>query len=219
MPQIFTPKANTWIRVLILALPVLAVGVFALGYGLTWSGYETGVSQVKKQPIPFSHRHHVGELGLDCRYCHASVATSAFADLPPAHTCMSCHSQIWNQAEMLAPLRESFRTGKPLAWVRVHDLPGFVYFHHGIHLAKGVGCTECHGRVDKMSLTFKTRSLYMKWCLDCHRDPGPHLRPPDEVFNPRWRPTGDPLLQGKKWMEYYRIAPARSLTDCVVCHR
>lgn len=219
MSQIFQPSANSVVRVGLICVPILIVGIVCLGYALTNSGYATQVGNPPPQPVPFSHQHHVGEIGLDCRYCHAAVEGSAFADLPPTHTCMTCHSQILSQAPILAPVRESFRTGEPIRWTRVNDLPDFVYFDHSIHIAKGVGCTECHGRVDEMPLTWKTNSLYMKWCLDCHADPAPHLRPHEAVFDSNWQPQGDALKQGLELMKQYRIPSAHSLMDCIVCHR
>ena len=137
----------------------------------------------REQPVPFSHKHHVGDDGIDCRYCHTSVETSSFAGLPPTETCMSCHSQIWANAELLEPVRASFRTGKSIAWTRVHDLPDFVYFNHSIHVNKGIGCSTCHGRVDQMPLTYKVNTLYMQWCVECHRNPAQYVRPRDQVFN------------------------------------
>ncbi len=144
------------------------------------------------QPIPFSHKHHVGDVGIDCRYCHTSVETSAFAGLPSTTICLTCHSQLFAKAAVLEPLRRSVATGQPIAWNRVHTLPDFVYFNHGIHVAKGVACGECHGRVDQMPLTWRTAPLEMEWCLDCHRDPAPHLHPKSEVFAMASRagPTG-----------------------------
>ena len=133
----------------------------------------------REQPIPFSHAHHVGGLGIDCRYCHTSVETSSFAGIPPTKTCMNCHSQIWSTSPTLEPVRESFRTGVSIQWTRVNDLPDYVYFNHSIHVNKGIGCESCHGRVDRMPLTWQENSLQMDWCLDCHRDPGKHIRPRD----------------------------------------
>ncbi len=219
MAQIFKSSANTWVRTVLIGLPLLALVFICAGNALTWSGYRTDIGKPPDQAVPFSHQHHVGEVGLDCRYCHAAVESSSFADLPPTHTCMTCHSQILSQAPMLAPVRESFRTGEPIHWTRVNDLPDFVYFDHSIHVAKGVGCVECHGRVDEMPLTWKSHSLYMKWCLDCHANPAPRLRPREAVFEMDWRPAGDPLHQGLELMKRYHIPSAHALTDCIVCHR
>ena len=142
-----------------------------------------------QQPVPFSHKHHVSDDGIDCRYCHTSVEKSSFAGLPPTETCMTCHSQIWTDSPMLAPVRASFATNTPLKWNRVHDLPGYVYFNHSIHVAKGIGCSTCHGRVDQMPLTRKTETLYMKWCLDCHRNPQKYIRPRDKIYDMAWQPA------------------------------
>jgi hypothetical protein len=212
---------NTLSRAAFVLAPIAAMGAAWLGYSWTWSGYSTGVDRVPRQPVPFSHKHHVSGLGIDCRYCHASVEKSSFADMPPTQTCMTCHSQIWNQSEMLEPVRESFRTGKPIAWVRVNDLPGYVYFNHAIHENKGVGCAVCHGEVDEMAMTRKTAPLYMKWCLECHGDPARFLRPPEAEFDMEWKPPGDEgdaLAQGRALMKHYRIHAER-MTDCTVCHR
>jgi hypothetical protein len=183
------------------------------------SSYATGQGEVVVQPVPFSHEHHVGQLGIDCRYCHTSVEHSSFAGIPPTKTCMNCHSQIWVGSEMLKPVRDSYRDNVSIRWQRVHNLPGFVYFDHSIHVHKGVGCFECHGRVDRMPLTYQAHSLLMEWCLDCHRNPAPHLRPREEVFNMAWEPPADREELGQKLMEKYKIRDAYKLTSCSVCHR
>lgn len=188
MPQIFPRSANDFARISIL------VGLLLLG-GLVWagalvhkSGYRTGEGLYLHQPVPFSHEHHVRGLGLDCRYCHTSVETAASAGIPPVATCMNCHRQIWTNADLLEPVRSAWRTGVPIQWERVHDLPDFVYFNHSVHVAKGIGCSECHGQVDEMPLTVQVASLDMQWCLECHRDPIQRVRPRDEVFNIDWDP-------------------------------
>jgi hypothetical protein len=185
-------------------------------YGITSSSYVTGAGTAIAQPVPFSHKHHVSGIGLDCRYCHTTVEESSFATIPPTETCMSCHSQIWVNSSMLEPVRASFRTGQPIAWTRVHDLPNFVYFDHSIHVRKGVGCATCHGRVDQMPLIWQVESLQMQWCLECHRAPERFVRPREEVFNMQWRPPGNQLELGKQLVEKYKI---RKLTDCSICHR
>ena len=217
MAAIFKPTAN-------LALKLVFAGVAALGLVLVlgpWllpqADYFTGVGMPRAQPVPFSHEHHVSGLGLDCRYCHTSVETSSNAGLPPTHTCMTCHSQIWTNAAMLAPVRESLAEGKPLHWKAVNVLPDYVFFDHSIHVAKGVGCTTCHGPIGRMPLTWKGATLQMSWCLSCHRDPAPNLRPRADVFDPDWKPDGK-TPSGEKLMARYGIHPA-SLTDCSVCHR
>ncbi len=148
--------------------------------------------------MPFSHEHHVGVLGIDCRYCHTSVENSSYAGLPPTKTCMNCHSQIWVGSDMLEPVRDSYRTDASLTWQRVYNLPGFVYFDHSIHVHKGVGCTTCHGRIDEMPFTYQEPSLLMEWCLDCHRNPAPNLRPRGEVFDVKWQPPPDQADRGRK---------------------
>ena len=171
-----------------------------------------------EQVVPFSHRHHVGDDGFDCRYCHTSVETSAFAGIPPTHVCMTCHSQLFTDQPVLAPVVQSLRSGEPIRWKRVHDLPDFVYFNHGIHVAKGVGCEECHGRVDEMPLTWREAPLTMQWCLDCHRNPEMHLRPLEHVFDMGWKPDEDQRALGKRLVAQYHIHTS-TLTDCSTCHR
>lgn len=200
-------------------------GVFilaALGgalYTVALSPYYTDVNVAREQPVPFSHKHHVGELGIDCRYCHTSVEKSSFAGIPPTQTCMSCHSKIWTNAAMLEPVRASYREDKSIAWTRVNALPDFVYFDHSIHVAKGVGCTTCHGPIAEMPLTWRANTLYMSWCLDCHRAPEKYVRPKSEVFNPDYQlPTDQPEL-GKRLVTEYKIQNVRALTSCSTCHR
>ena len=170
------------------------------------------------QPVPFSHRHHAGELGIDCRYCHQSVEETATAGYPPTHTCMTCHSQLWTNADALAPVRESFAEGWPIPWNRVHDLPDYIYFDHSIHVAHGVGCSECHGPVDTMNRVYQAEAFYMSWCLECHRNPAPHLRPPDQVFNLDWQPPADRAALGRRLMAAFDIEPG-NLDSCYSCHR
>jgi hypothetical protein len=185
--QIFHRSANSLAKVSIFG------GVFLLGlvgvvvYTLMGtSGYLTGQYVVKRQPVPFSHEHHARGLGIDCRYCHTSVERSAFAGLPPTETCMNCHRQIWTNAELLEPIRASYRDNVPMQWTRVHDLPDYVYFNHSVHIAKGIGCYSCHGKVNRMPLMLQNASLQMQWCLDCHRNPVQNVRPREEVFNLDW---------------------------------
>src|SRR5467141_605365 len=186
MSQIFHRSTNTISRVTIYAAVFFLAGLTWVLMALDRAPYTTGQGVVLRQPIPFSHQHHVAALGIDCRYCHTSVETSSFAGIPPTKTCMNCHSQIWTGAALLEPVRESFRSGKSLVWNRVNDLPDFVYFDHSIHINKGVGCNTCHGPVDRMPLMYNNASLQMEWCLDCHRAPEKYLRPRDQVFNMRY---------------------------------
>jgi hypothetical protein len=216
--QVFRPAANT-IALLVMAslgaAPILLVG---LGYSLMRSSYVTDQSVTREQPVPFSHAHHVGGLGLDCRYCHTSVSTARFAGVPPTETCMTCHSELWTNAAMLAPVRESLAANKPIHWQRVHVLPDYVYFEHSIHIAKGVGCSTCHGAVDKMPLMRQAAPLTMGWCLDCHRHPEAEIRPRDKIFDMKWTPPKDPIAAGRRLMGEYHIDTAH-LTDCSKCHR
>jgi Cytochrome c7 and related cytochrome c len=219
MPQIFHPSANTLSRLTIYGSVVVILGPVIVAYLIFQSPYQTHVGVVEPQPVPFSHEHHVKGLGIDCRYCHTTVETSSFAGLPPTHTCMSCHSQIWSTSAMLEPVRTSLAEKKPLVWTRVHDLPDFVYFHHGIHIQKGIGCVSCHGRVDQMPMMWKEEPLTMAWCLDCHRHPERHLREKREVFNMDWSPPArEQLAIGRNLIEREHIEVDR-LTNCSVCHR
>jgi hypothetical protein len=219
MPQIFHPSTNTISRVSIAGGIGLLAVLAAVGGGLFDSSYLTGVSVPREQPIPFSHAHHVGGLGIDCRYCHTSVERSSFAGIPPTETCMNCHRQIWSQSPMLEAVRASYRTGEPLRWNRVYDLPGFAYFDHSIHVAKGVGCVTCHGRVDTMPLLWREASLYMSWCVNCHREPWRHLRPREHVFDLEWQPTEDQETLGRRLARDYDVKDPHTLTSCSTCHR
>ena len=176
----------------------------------------TRAGEFIEQPIQFSHLHHAGDDGIDCRYCHTSVETAAFAGIPPTKTCMNCHSQIWSTAAILEPVRASFRDDRSLRWIRVHDLPDFVYFNHSIHVKKGMGCETCHGRVDQMPLMLQENSLQMEWCLNCHRAPEQFVRPRSEVFTMGYRPPVPQSVLGPKLVNEYGI---QSLTSCSTCHR
>jgi len=217
LSAIFGPSANLIAKTVMCAAAVGAVALVGAGWALPQIEYYTEVGIVQPQPVPFSHEHHVAGLGIDCRYCHTSVEVSATAGLPATHICMSCHSQIWTNAEMLAPVRRSLAEGIPIRWNRVNAVPDYVFFNHSIHVAKGVGCTTCHGPIDKMPLVWKGASLQMGWCLDCHRNPAPNLRPHEEVFNPEWKRTPD-TPSGEQLLAQYKIHP-ETLTDCSVCHR
>ena len=219
MSQIFHPSMNTLSRLSIFGALFFALGLLILAYLIQGSPYQTQVGVVREQPVAFSHEHHVRGLGIDCRYCHTSVETSSFAGIPPTHTCMSCHSQIWSTSPMLEPVRASLANNRPIHWNRVHDLPNFVYFNHGIHVQKGVGCVSCHGRVDLMPMMWKEQPMTMSWCLECHRNPEKHLRPKEEVFNMNWEPPdGDQLAIGRELVERNHI-PVDRLTNCSTCHR
>lgn len=219
MSQIFHRHTNIYSRLSILAVAVVAATLGGVVAMLNLSGYNTNQDAFVEQPVQFSHAHHVGGMGIDCRYCHTSVEESAFANIPPTKTCMNCHSQIWNTAPILEPVRASFRDNTPLQWNRVHDLPDFVYFNHSIHVKKGMGCATCHGPVDKMPLMYQQATLQMSWCLDCHRNPAKYIRPREEVFNMNWQPpAADPGL-GERLVRDYKIASAEQLTSCSTCHR
>ncbi len=222
MPQIFTASADTRLRAgFLLVLLGAFVVVLSVG-GLTDSSYATRIGWVRDQPVPFSHAHHAGDLGIDCRYCHTTVETSRHAGLPATEVCMTCHSQIWTGAPMLAPVRQSLATNAPLQWQRVSRLPDYVYFNHSIHVARGVPCETCHGRVDQMPLMKQTRPFEMQWCLSCHRDPGPQLRPPDQVTRMDWSDWLNHPEQhkayGEQMIKAYGIEPSK-LDDCSICHR
>jgi hypothetical protein len=216
MAQLFHRSANSLAKVSIVAVLLMLGGILWAAYRIDQGAFITDVDVAREQPVPFSHKHHVSDDGIDCRYCHTSVETSPFAGLPPTETCMSCHSQIWTNAAILEPVRASFRTGESLVWTRVHDLPDFVYFNHSIHVNKGIGCSTCHGRVDQMPLTYKVNTLYMQWCIECHRNPENYVRPRDQVFNMAYEAPPDQEQLGRRLMAEYKI---QSLTDCVTCHR
>jgi hypothetical protein len=216
MAQIFHRSTNTISRVSIYGAIIL---IAILGYAVSvvnQTSYVTEVHNARPQPVPFSHKHHVGELGLDCRYCHSSVEESSSAGMPPTQTCMACHSQIWTGAAMLEPVRASYRDSTPISWTRVNALPDFVYFNHSIHIAKGVGCTTCHGPIAEMNITWREESLYMRWCLECHNAPEKYLRPRSEVFNAFYRPPANQEALGRRLMAEYKV---HRLTTCTTCHR
>lgn len=171
-----------------------------------------------RQPVLFSHRHHVGELQIDCRYCHTSATTSSFAGMPSTETCMTCHSQVLRQSPLLQPVVVSYNTNTPIRWNRVHNLPDYVYFNHSIHVNKGIGCSTCHGQVNEMPLVWKTQTLFMQWCLQCHRNPTPNLRPVAQTFDMDWRAPNDQASKGAQLARDYHLHTAH-LTDCTVCHR
>ena len=217
MPQIFHPSMNTISRVTIFGAVFILSGIGWLLYMVVRSPYVTQAGVIKQQPVPFSHKHHVSEAGIDCRYCHTGVESSSFAGIPPTQTCMNCHSELWAQSPMLEPVRVSYRTNKPLIWNPVHHLPDFVYFDHSIHVNKGVSCAACHGDVGQMPLTYRASTLHMEWCLECHRRPGEHVGPRAAVVG-----SVDPVAAvGLKdsqtdWLAAYHV---QSKTNCSICHR
>jgi len=215
MSQIFRRSTNTISKVSIFgAIFLVAGGLYGLSV-VNRSGYVTQANVAREQPVPFSHKHHAGELGIDCRYCHTSVEESASANIPATQICMNCHKEIWTDSPTLEPVRASYRTGEPIEWIKVHDLPDFVYFNHSIHVNKGVGCVTCHGRVDEMNLVYQQATLHMEWCLDCHRNPEKYVRPRETVFDLAWS-AHDQATLGAILVEEYDID---SRDDCSICHR
>jgi cytochrome c peroxidase len=243
MPQIFHRSTNTLSRATIFGAVFVVAALSWVAMEFQRSPYLTYAGVRKPQPVPFSHQHHVTGLGIDCRYCHTSVETSSFAGIPPTKTCMNCHSQIWTNAQLLEPVRASYRSGESLQWTRVNQLPDFVYFNHSIHINKGVGCNTCHGPVDQMPLMYQQESLQMEWCLGCHRDPGRNLRPREQVFNMRYQPpsASSPVaVDGKNFLDQeslgaylakaYKVRmgtlmtrdgqrSVSDITSCSTCHR
>ena len=219
MAQLFHRSANNIAKISLVMLVVLGA---AAGYVYTQvirSSYMTNQYLERQQPVQFSHKHHVGDDGIDCRYCHTAVETSSSAGMPPTQTCMNCHSQIWADSPYLEPVRASFRENKPIEWERVHDLPEYVYFNHSIHVAKGVGCSSCHGDIASMPAVYQANTLQMEWCLSCHREPEKHLRPKSEITNTKWdvnELTADERLQLKA---DYKIRSQDLMTSCSTCHR
>ncbi|QEL15362.1 cytochrome c3 family protein [Limnoglobus roseus] len=236
MPQVFPKRMNPISRIMLLSIPLIASTTGVALAAFFRSDYTTGRNEIVDQPIPFSHLHHVSELGIDCRYCHTSVESSAYAGVPPTKTCMNCHQQVWNGADILEPLRKSYQTETPIAWTKVHNTPNYTYFNHSIHVGKGVGCVSCHERIDQMPLVRQSKTLLMEWCLDCHRHPEKNLRPKSEVFNLAWRPddgtvdvdgraygpthgTGTQSELGRELKEKYLVRDEKTLTNCSICHR
>jgi hypothetical protein len=217
MAQLFPKAANQIAK----ASVVLAVAGAALAAALVMgviprSSLVTRQNEAREQPVQFYHWHHTAGMGIDCRYCHTSVDKSAVAGIPPTKTCMNCHSQIFNQSPTLEPVRASFRTNTSIEWVKVHDLPDFVYFNHSAHVNKGVGCTTCHGPVGKMAFVWQEKSLLMEWCLDCHRQPEKYLRPKSEVYSLSYEPPAGQLALGRRLAAEYKV---KTSTSCSTCHR
>jgi hypothetical protein len=212
---LFPPWTNTVIRVVLVVLPL---GAFlTLGFLWIWvrTPFFTGQNEAVTQPIEFDHRHHVADDGIDCRYCHTTVDKSPSAGYPSSEICMNCHAQVWNQSPLLDVVRSSFFTDSSLPWKRVHDLPDHVYFNHSIHVNKGVGCVTCHGRVDQMPEVMRKEPLTMGWCLGCHRDPTPNLRPREYITSMTWRPD-DARAVGA---EVAKANGVHTRTSCTTCHR
>ncbi|HEX7335552.1 MAG TPA: cytochrome c3 family protein [Pyrinomonadaceae bacterium] len=222
MPQIFHHSTNALAKITIYGAVFIIVALLWVAVELNRSSWNTGQWVERQQPVQFSHKHHVGDDGIDCRYCHTSVETSSSAGMPSTSTCMSCHKQIWAESPYLEPVRASFRTGKPIEWVRVHDLPDYAYFNHSIHVKKGVGCSTCHGRIDEMPILYQASTLQMEWCLECHREPERFVRPPEKIYDMAWRAenkTADEINKGFELKAQYRIQGRRVLESCSTCHR
>jgi hypothetical protein len=219
VPQIFHRSFNTISRVTIFGAVFFAAFLGWCISVVARSSYVTNIGITRDQPIPFSHEHHVSALGIDCRFCHGSVEVSPYPGMPTSKTCMACHQQIWTGSPMLEPVRESYRTGKPIEWSRVHRLGEFVFFDHSIHVNKGVGCASCHGPVNQMPLTWQHGTLLMEWCLNCHRAPQDYIRPNQFVFDNDWTPESIDTTQaelGKKLVAEYHVG---TLIHCSTCHR
>ena len=215
MSQIFPRRANLIARGSLIVVVLALAIVLAAGYLIVRSPYRTQVGIVREQPVPYSHKLHVGELGLDCRYCHTAVDKSSSAGIPSTEICMNCHLQVRADSPALAPIRDSFTNGQPIAWNRIHDLADYVFFNHSIHVNQGFGCVTCHGRVDEMPLMYREQSLLMEWCLDCHRNPARYIRPKDQVYNLAWQPSESQDTLGPRLVQEYNI---QSKINCSTCH-
>lgn len=217
MKPIFSPKANTLARLSLVGLALLGLLLGAWLVYRSLSPYPAFAHHTPPQPVQFPHALHVGKVGIACEYCHSSVASSAYAGYPPTHTCMSCHSKVLTDSALLEPVRRSWETGTPIHWNRVNSLPDYVYFNHSVHIANGVGCSTCHGNMNKQLVAQQVRPLTMGWCLGCHRNPAPYLRPQGQIFQPDWAPPADQPAIGAQLMQAYKI-DTRGLTDCSTCH-
>ncbi|MCD9185514.1 MAG: cytochrome c family protein [Pyrinomonadaceae bacterium] len=220
MAQFFHKSANNIARISMVVAVLLGGVAFYVYTQVARSSYLTGQFVERQQPVQFSHKHHVGDDGIDCRYCHTTVETTASAGMPPTQTCMNCHNQLWADSPYLEPVRASYRDNKPLEWTRVHDLPEYVYFNHSIHVNKGVGCASCHGDIANMPAVYQQNTLQMEWCLSCHRNPEPNIRPKSEIFNTSWNP-GDITPEQKKEVDekVKSLRNTEMLTSCSTCHR
>lgn len=244
MANIFRPVANIGAKITLICGAILPLGTILTMSQFTRSPYVTKVNIPYEQPVPFSHEHHVTELGIDCRYCHSTVEKSAFVSYPPTHTCMSCHSQVWTNSPLLEPVRESYTKNVPLKWTVLNKVPDFVYFNHSIHINRGVSCNNCHGPIQAMQIVYKGQAFQMRWCLDCHRNPENYVGPQENVWKlyqdiqRGQQANGEPLTaeeeslkngkqyerndeekaKGREWVKKYHIK-TEQLTDCSVCHR
>lgn len=222
MAQIFSRGINTLAKASIVAAVLLGgVAVYVVTQ-IARSSYLTGIYVERQQPVQFSHKHHSGDDGIDCRYCHTAVETSSSAGMPPTQTCMNCHNQIWADSPYLEIVRASYRDEKPIQWEKVHDLPEYVYFNHSIHVAKGVGCSTCHGNIAEMPSVHQVNTLQMEWCLSCHREPERFLRPQEEIYNTYWRAentTAAEIAEGKALKEKNNVRHKEFMQSCSTCHR
>jgi hypothetical protein len=216
MSALFTPRANVVFKMVLVLLVGGAAGTVGALMLYQRIPFGTGQQEQVAQPVQFDHRHHVVDDLIDCRYCHATVDRAPSAGIPSTEACLNCHSQVWNKSPLLDLVRASWFSGQPIPWMRVHRLPGFVYFNHAIHVNKGVGCVECHGRVDQMAAIEQAAPLTMGWCLDCHRDPNPRLRPLEEITSMTWEPPADREAFGRELAKKYDVKPR---TSCYTCHR
>ena len=219
MAQLFSPGADAIYRLVLLTGVACLAGAPVVIAGIVRSDYVTGVGVAPPQPVPFSHKHHSGELGIDCRYCHTGVEREASAGLPPTHTCMTCHAQIWTGSDMLKPVRDSYASGEPLQWRRLNRLPDYVYYNHSVHVTKGIGCSTCHGEVTAMQMTYRANAFEMGFCLDCHRNPEKYVRTPDQVWNMTWSPPADQATLGPRLVATNHIRGGQRLMECGICHR
>src|SRR6266478_2410535 len=219
MAQIFHRSANFIARASLLGVAALAGIALTAVLVVARSPYITNQRVTRTQPVQFSHKHHVGDDGIDCRYCHTSVESSAFAGIPPTKTCMNCHSVLFNNVGYLEPVRESYRTDESIRWNKVHRLADYVYFNHSIHINKGIGCSSCHGSVNQMPLMQQASPLTMEWCLECHRNPQANLRQKDQIFNMDWKAPANHEQAGRQLAAEYKLRTTAELTSCSTCHR
>ncbi len=217
MSKVFSKSINQWpLRILAILLVLAVTAVVAFYY--YWEPRYTRVGFAPDQPVPFDHALHAGQLGIDCRYCHSFVEQSRHSNVPPASTCMNCHNQVRSDSPLLEPVRRSYETGEPVPWVRVHQLPDYVYFNHSVHVNRGVSCYECHGQINQMTVVRHEKPLSMAFCLECHREPERFIRPPEEVFNLDWRPESEEeqLTRGLEAVHNWRVSPP---VNCSGCHQ
>jgi hypothetical protein len=219
MAQIFHRSTNTISKVTIYGAVFILGGLGYLIFAVNQSPYYTDVNVARQQPVPFSHKHHVTDDGIDCRYCHTSVEKSSYAGVPTTQICMSCHSKLWLNSSMLEPVRASYAKDVSLEWTRVNAVPDFVYFDHSIHVNKGIGCTTCHGPIGEMALAYRANTLYMRWCIDCHKHPERHVRRHEDVFKADYVEPPDQLAIGRQLVKEYKIKEPKEITDCYTCHR